>query len=517
MTVNAHLVRALAALGLAAVLAAPGAPALAASNTPARPDGRGKQQSSLAFFSDKPGSGNHVQWHLTLPTDPPPQVVPGRTWSFQLQSAFEVTMALCDTQSYPEQVTTCTPDSDTNITALSNHPGTALLRLQFYAPGWVPWPAGSSCDPTRWCTAMVIDSLAQDPIHGTVLNPTCQAQLASGSDVQNFAFLTKSGVAQAPANPVDATVGTFIPDPNQDLLMQPGDRLQVTLVDTAHGVQATVADQTSGQSGTMTASAANSFGQVRFDPSGTSCTNVPYDFHPMYSTAAMQARVPWAAQSFNIGFTEEIGPWDACTGPTGFTAGDACPPTDAEGDAHASSNTQPDLEPADADDTSCFPAPSSTLVQVSGCVDTNLGFDGVPYHFSWPDGNTQLHPTTVRFSSPRTGATFDARYDQAAFETNLPVFESIAGVCNAASGQGCSLPAMTDDGRPVDFYPFFSLNRNDGSCHWGFGSYIQGFTDSDFGGLYQYGLPLAQDYVQVGGTTASRVTVFRQVLAHLPC
>jgi hypothetical protein len=40
-------------------------------------------------------------------------------------------------------VSTCTPDSDSNIVdpAVSpNHPGTAFVELQFYPPGWVPWP-----------------------------------------------------------------------------------------------------------------------------------------------------------------------------------------------------------------------------------------------------------------------------------------------------------------------------------------------------------------------------------------
>ena len=48
-------------------------------------------------------------------------------------------MALCDTQSYPEQVKTCTPDSDSNIVPAANpkQPGTAFMELQFYPPGWV--------------------------------------------------------------------------------------------------------------------------------------------------------------------------------------------------------------------------------------------------------------------------------------------------------------------------------------------------------------------------------------------
>ena len=93
-------------------------------------------------------------------------------------------MALCATPSYPNQVSTCTPDSDSNIVdpAVSpDHPGTAFVELQLYPPGWVPWPTwqvavgASACDPTRWCAAMNIFSLAEDPVAGTLLNSTCAA------------------------------------------------------------------------------------------------------------------------------------------------------------------------------------------------------------------------------------------------------------------------------------------------------------------------------------------------------
>ena len=78
-------------------------------------------------------------------------------------------MALCDNQSAPEFThAPCAPDSDANIFDGTNprrpdyigkHPGTAFLELQFYPPGWVPWPPGVSCDATKWCAAMAIFSL----------------------------------------------------------------------------------------------------------------------------------------------------------------------------------------------------------------------------------------------------------------------------------------------------------------------------------------------------------------------
>src|SRR5579859_874003 len=183
----------------------------------------GHDEPSMLFYSNQPGSGNQMTWQLTLPKDPTtlPTQGGGGTFNFQLHPAFWFGMALCDTQSYPEQVSTCTPDSDSNIvdpTVSPNHPGTAFVELQFYSPGWVAWPTwavaagATTCDPTKWCAAMNIFSLAEDPVNGTTLNSTCAAQVG-GLEYFNFAFLTKNGHPTAPPNPVDSTTATFTPDP----------------------------------------------------------------------------------------------------------------------------------------------------------------------------------------------------------------------------------------------------------------------------------------------------------------
>ncbi len=129
--------------------------------------------------------------------------------------------------------------------------------------------------------------------------------------------------------------------------------------------------------------------QVRAE--GSSCTEIPYDFHPMYSTSSPQTRVPWAAHSYNIAFDEEIGHFDYCTRvtiPTGTCNGGL------EG-------APGDQEPTDADDVACFPASASLLVQVSGCNGTNApGFDGTSYLNDWPDENTSLHPTPELRAGP---------------------------------------------------------------------------------------------------------------------
>ncbi|MFI5099514.1 MAG: hypothetical protein ACHQE5_03235, partial [Actinomycetes bacterium] len=68
--------------------------------------------------------------------------------------------------------------------------------------------------------------------------------------------------------------------------MSSGDRLVVYLHDTAAGMRADITDTTAGQSGSMTASIANGFGQVVNAPKAKKCTSRPYAFHAEYNTAA---------------------------------------------------------------------------------------------------------------------------------------------------------------------------------------------------------------------------------------
>ena len=473
----------------------------------------GGDQPAVLYYSSHNGAGNRNRWQLSLPRDPSPTRITGRSWGFQLASSFWLGMALCDTQSYPLQVSTCTPDSDTNITtSLARHPGTAQLQLQFYPPGFAEWPAGNSCDPTRWCAAVNIFSLSEDPVNGTVNNPTCTAQ--AGIEYLNFAFVTTSGTPIGPPGPVDATVATLSPQNTDTLFMYPGDRVQVTMHNTAAGVQVMLSDQTTRQTGTMTASAANGFGQIQYDPAGTSCNQVPYDFHPMYGTSSPRTRVPWAAHSGNITAAADIGQFDACSGPNPVTAGGDCPSGNTEGAGS-------DEEPTDADDSNCFDAAVSSLVPVNGCLSGNRGFDGPSYQRDWPNGNTSLHPAPALFSSPATGTRYNVSYPRTAIEADTPRVESNSGTCNQSSGTGCTLLPVTDDGQPATFYPFFSITSRtrSGGCRWFLGDNVPGLTASDFGGIFQYGSLLPQQYLTPGGGGATETLFndFQQAFTHNPC
>jgi hypothetical protein len=484
----------------------------------------GHDEPSLLFYSNTPGSGNRMQYNMTVPSDPPATNPMSRSYHFELNGAMWFGMALCDTQSYPEQVSTCTPDSDTNIVdpAVSpKHPGSAFLELQFYPPGWVPWPTwavavgASSCDPVKWCAAMNVFSLLEDPVNGTFMNSTCAAQV--GFETFEFAFVTKNGVSQAPANPLNATLTTYTPDSARDLFMSSGDKLKVSIHDTANGVQAQINDLTSNESGSMTASPANGFAQFQYDPTGTSCNAIPYAFHPMYSTSSEQTRVIWAAHSYNVGFSDEIGHFAFCNGaavpatPFGVdNAGNpiSCPAGNTE-------ELKKSQEPTDGDNNFCFPASEALRYAVQGCTDTNTGFDGLDYQPVWPDDNTGLHPTSVLFTSPRFGSDYSQTYDRIAFEADLPRIES--NTCNRSTGAGCTLIPTTDDGAPAAFYPFFSTTSMSDACNWQFGGSIPRSTD-EFGQNSQYGSLLLLTYLAFGGggATLHRFNDFRGVIPN-PC
>ncbi len=477
----------------------------------------GHDEPSTLYYSNVAGAGNHNTWQLTIPKDPPPAVVPGRSWNFQLTPAFWFGMAMCDTQSYPQQVSTCAADSDTNITSsLAKHPGTAFTELQFYPPGWVKQFNSQSCDAHDWCAALNIDSLSEDPVNGTVLNSTCQNEILGGTEYVNFAFLTKSGKPIGAPNPLQFNPATSGNPTNPDtFFMHPGDHIVVNMHDTPSGLRTVLTDKTTGQTGFMTASAVNGFGQIKAAPTGTSCTEIPYNFHPMYSTSSPATRVPWAAHSYNIAFDEEIGHFDYCTKVNPGLG--TCSKAGLEGAAG-------DQEPSDGDDVACFRASASLLVQVSGCNGTNdPGFDGTSYLADYPDGNTNLHPTAELFSSPLTGPLNLVNYSQVAFESDAPRIEApdLGGLCNRTTGANCTIVPTTDDGQPAVFYPFFSITNpaTTAGCKWFIGNDVPGLTAADFGKTSQYGSLLPLSYLVFGGGGATHLVIndFQKNLGFNPC
>jgi hypothetical protein len=477
----------------------------------------GHDEPSVLFYSDTPGSGNNQQYRLSLPNEPPTlpaQDGTGGTFTFQDRIAFWLGMDLCDNQSAPEFThDPCTPDSDTNIfdgadptqpDYIGHHPGTAFVELQFYPPGWVSFENAISCDATQWCAAMAIFSFNSNQNTGVSNNADCLNTV--GVEPANFAFITTSGVPQAPPGPLDLTLGSFTPDPAKDLFMGSGDNLDISIHDSAAGLVTEISDRTTGERGSMTASVANGFAQVNYDPTATTCTQTPYAFHPMYSTSSEHTRVPWAAHSYNVSFADEIGHFEYCD--KASPKGRCVKP--GVGD-----------HKKDGDDVGCFNADASLLIEIGGCIGTDNDFDGVSYQHTWPGSlsdpamDAALNPTSVLFSSP----TFNGglNYSRVGFEADLPRIEAadFGGICNRTTGAGCSNPPPGSN-----FYPFFTT-RNDASvgCLWQLGgAHIPGTTNT-FGGTSsaEFGPLLFLDYPGPGSAPIHRTNDFRQVLSSNPC
>ncbi len=383
------------------------------------------------------------------------------------------------------------------------------MEMQFYPPGWAPWPAGVSCDATKWCAALNIDSLSESL---TANNNDACAEVA-GLEYVNFAFITKNGAAQAPADPTTIFVPPFsaiTPNPKKDLFMSSGDQLTVDMHDTAAGFQVVIHDLTSGQSGSMTASTANGFAQILFDPTATTCTSIPYAFHPMYSTSSEHTRVPWTAHSYNVAFSDEIGHFEYCNA------------ADQYGNCTTTGVTDPGG--LDGDDYGCFNAADSTRYQIGGCVGTDVDFDGPEYGLTWPGTFTNAsqdhlyHAAPIMFSSPLFSSSSGLQnYDRVAFEADLPRIEIASlgggGTCNRTTGAGCVNPPPG-----ATFYPIFTTTGSSGACMWQEGGpYIPGTTNT-FGGTStaEYGPLLLLNYAVPGGVS-SRYNDFRQVLSNNPC
>ncbi|MBV9171468.1 MAG: hypothetical protein JOZ81_15435, partial [Chloroflexi bacterium] len=407
----------------------------------------GHDEPAVLFYSNTPGSGNDMVYRLQLPRDPPirpNEAGTGGTWNFQLHPAFWVGMALCDTTSAPEFTDQCPADTDANIFDdpdpasphyVGKHPGTAFMELQFYPPGWVEWPAdvvnagGSSCDRTRWCAAMNVDSLlvnmnvGEPNTLGQPNNDDCRSQV--GDETVNFAFLTRNGRSIAPADPLVSFnlskpgMGGTVLDPQRITFFNSGDTLEVALHDTPDGLQASVHDLDTGATGSMTAGPSNGFAHVLYQPTASACSSAPYAFHPMYSTSNEHTRVPWAAHSYNIAFSDEIGHFEYCPNVQNASI--------LGGTGVCASPSSTDPGGADSDDTFCFTAGMSSLVPLSGCTNSDLDFDGPAYGNNWPGTSRNLlldrllHSTPVRFTSPLIRG--ERNYERIAYETDLPAIE----------------------------------------------------------------------------------------------
>jgi hypothetical protein len=228
----------------------------------------------------------------------------------------------------------------------------------------------------------------------------------------------------------------------------------------------------------------------------------------MYATASEHTRVPWAAHTYHVAFSDEIGHFEYCSS--------------------VPVETGPCADPgSDADDDYCFSAAFSLLVPIGGCAATDNNFDGTPYQTVWPGTNPnhgqdrRFHPTSVLFTSPVFNGS--RNYNRVAFEADLPRIEAadFGGICNRSTGENCVNPPPG-----ANFYPIYTTGSADGdqhgdhgSCVWQLGgTHIPGTTNT-FGGnsTAEYGPLLLSNYPNVGFHPRFRYNNFRRVLSSNPC
>ena len=504
----------------------------------------GHDEPATLFYSNTPGSGNNVTYQMVLPKDPPTPVKQdgsGGVDSFQLHPTFWLGMVMCDSQGSPNPdgmaldghaTKPCVPDSNSNIYESQDPsspryfglgPGQAYEEMQFYPPGWVPWPQGIGCTARQWCAALNIDTFSTNSNTGQFNNTACLNTV--GPEPVNFAFITKNGHSTAPANPQHPE--HFIPNAQKDFLMNPGDNLTVHMFDTASGLEVDITDHTTGTSGSMTASAANGFGNVVFNPNATTCKVNPYNFHPEFSTSSPATRNVSAAHTYNIAFSDEIGHGEPCakvgTDPLATCLKPLGP------DTNDADNAGPDPQ---GDDDFCQPASASLLVHYGMCTDIDGDFDSTAYQFSWPGSlanakaDALLHPTSELFTSPTTnGKNFssmafesDITRDESsdtAFRVDTPCQRHVQNPADPNPGTGCVNPPPNSV-----FYPFYSTTLTSSGCWWQEGGpYIPG-TKNTFGGSAhaEFGPVRNITYPTAPfGTITIRKNDTRRNLSTIPC
>jgi hypothetical protein len=501
----------------------------------------GHDEPSVKFISSTPGTGNTFTYYLKMPVSPakPPNSSGTVVNYAELSPAPWFGLPMCDPRSYPQNP--CTPDSDSNIgTNTKNAAGSAFMELQLYPPGFPPFADSASCSATYWCAALTIDSL-ESKFNFADINPNCE-------EPSNFAFLQTNGIPTGPPSPQHSDLASFTPN-SHTLRIHDGDVLKIAVTDPAAGFTTTITDVTTGQTGTMTASAKNGF----MDTDLKNCKGVPFTFHAEFSTAKPQNQVPWAALQGGVLMEQETGHsevcnslihrdaevfgsfkdknvYDTCVGANnegktdvgegGCNAKGTCLNPTTEG------TTGPIACPSDNvnsgqlcefADGACLPAGHRTVTmfghtlsefapvnwcQANRFQNGDLDFDGIPYQKgTWPDGSKNV-PTSFRYAGP-----FDAAgqpYPQIQFETDIAGSEFL---CNTFNGLNCDAPPLA-----AKFYPYWSMTNKAGQgigslfkapdCIWNFGASIPGVTVDAFGKDAQYGVSAVSVF---GGTLISPI------------
>jgi len=164
---------------------------------------------------------------------------------------------------------------------------------------------------------------------------------------------------------------------------------------------------------------------------------------------------------------------------------------------------------------------------LGGCFDSDVFFDGVPYHNAWAGTPQDAYefsavPSPIRFTSLKFRAAEGEVEDQlrnfsrVAFEGDIPAIED-SSVCDMLTGKGCTNPPPG-----AVFSPIYSTTSVSGQCWWQLGGPMISGTTNNFGGssTTEYSTLLGSIYQTGTSHKPGSVVAFEnyhQILPQDPC
>ena len=440
----------------------------------------GHDEPSVEFKSASPGSGNDITYRLTLPKDPPQHVrrrtaraAPGTSSSGRPSGSG----SRCATRS--RRPSTRRPARPTQTRTTSSEPNPTAAGLHRQAPRQRVHGAAvlrprlrSAVRGLRLHGAPVLrrhDDRQPDrpgPEHRRrPNNADCDNYILGGIEPINWAYITKSGVSQAPANPLftgtfdDPNFAAVNPDstegpvdepgrPHQDPHARHGRRVPGRPDRPARRVRA----------GSMTASIANGFGHILYEPElrHMPCGAVRVPPRVQHGQPARQhvvrAHLQRGLSRTRSGTSRTASSWTRdfnCAVPAGYE-GQAARPDD--------------------DNDFCVPAEDSMLVQINGCFSDDGDFDGpvLSARLAGDDPNRAAGRRAPPIAGPVHQPARERRRRTTRRSRSRPTCPRIEAAdsqdnppfCNRTTGADCVNPP-----RGAAFYPFYSTRMDERHLH----------------------------------------------------
>ena len=188
----------------------------------------GHDEPSVLFYSHRHGTGNDLTYTMKLPKNPPTkpnQAGTAGTFDFQLRATFWLGLTMCDiavvAELHPQvqgrqrrETRGSRARTRTRRTTSASIPGKRTWSCSSTSRATSRSSTGSAAAATKWCANMTIDSLSDQDNTGVQQNADCLSNpnnFLVGEEPINWAYITKSGKSQAPANPL-----ALSHDPNLD-------------------------------------------------------------------------------------------------------------------------------------------------------------------------------------------------------------------------------------------------------------------------------------------------------------